>query len=223
MRRRSWDGFTLIELLVVVALMAVLAGLLFPVLAEARDAARRSRCLSNLHQLSLAHQLYIGEYDDTLPSWVMRGREGPLLWTELLRPYYRDTRLLDEGLTTAKEREQFEWLADYALCAWGPGGAGTSDKPYWRWPGAPIGGAHGPRMMTLAEVIRPVDAMQFADGLTLRYNPFQPNSFIRRRHRNAVLNGAFLDGRARAVTDMEWNRVGQDERGYFYAIGAADR
>jgi prepilin-type N-terminal cleavage/methylation domain-containing protein len=223
MPKRSCAGFTLLELLVVIGLIVLLAGLLFPVLAGARDAARRTRCLSNLHQISLAHLLYIGEYDDTLPSWMMPGRDGPVLWTDILRPYYRDARLLDEGLTTAKEKQQFEWLADYALCAWGPGGEGTAEKPYWRWPGAPTSGPAGPRMMTLAEVIRPTEALQFADGLTLRYTRFQPNSVVRRRHRNGVLNGAFLDGRARAITDMEWNRVDQDERGYFYAIAAADR
>ena len=46
---------------------------------------------------------------------------------------------------------------------------------------------------------------------------------IRRRHGNGVLNGAFLDGHARAIPDPEWNRVSQDTRGYFYALAAADR
>ena len=46
---------------------------------------------------------------------------------------------------------------------------------------------------------------------------------IRKRHRNGLLNVAFLDGHARVVADTEWNRVGRDARGYFYALAAADR
>ena len=61
-------GFTLVELLVVIAIMAMLAALLFPVLAQAREAARRGTCLSNLRQLGIAFMMYAGDYDDTLPE-----------------------------------------------------------------------------------------------------------------------------------------------------------
>src|SRR5439155_11108828 len=61
-------GFTLVELLVVVAVLALLAGLLFPVLSQARHAARRSACVSNLRQLGAAFAMYAGDYDETLPE-----------------------------------------------------------------------------------------------------------------------------------------------------------
>jgi prepilin-type N-terminal cleavage/methylation domain-containing protein len=61
-------GFTLIELLVVIAILALLAALLFPMLAQARHAARRSTCLSNLKQLGVAFTLYANDYDETLPE-----------------------------------------------------------------------------------------------------------------------------------------------------------
>src|SRR3954453_3235129 len=59
-RRR---GFTLIELLVVIAIIAILAAILFPVFAQAREAARKATCQSNLRQLGIATQLYQQDYD----------------------------------------------------------------------------------------------------------------------------------------------------------------
>jgi prepilin-type N-terminal cleavage/methylation domain-containing protein/prepilin-type processing-associated H-X9-DG protein len=57
-------GFTLIELLVVIAIIAVLAAILFPVFARAKDAAKKTACLSNQRQLGIALQMYISDYDD---------------------------------------------------------------------------------------------------------------------------------------------------------------
>ena len=223
MKRRG-HGFTLIELLVVIALIIILAAILFPVFGQTREAACRSRCLSNLRQLTLAHHVYVQDYDDTLPSWQIRGPGGTsMLWTEFLRPYYRDPRLMDEGLTRPAEKRQIGWVADYALCSWGPGGKGTADNPYWRWPGSPSPSPEGGQAKTLAAVLRPTEAVQIADGYTLRYTPWMTSCMIRVRHRNGLLNVAFLDGHARVVADTEWNRVGRDARGYFYALAAADR
>ncbi|MFQ3609930.1 MAG: prepilin-type N-terminal cleavage/methylation domain-containing protein [Fimbriimonadales bacterium] len=66
--RRTRRGFTLIELLVVIAIVALLAGLLFPVLARAREKARQSHCLSNLRQLASAFALYRADYEGRNPG-----------------------------------------------------------------------------------------------------------------------------------------------------------
>ena len=60
-------GFTLIELLVVIAIIAILAAILFPVFAQAREKARQTQCLSNCKQLGTGLQLYVDDWDETLP------------------------------------------------------------------------------------------------------------------------------------------------------------
>jgi prepilin-type N-terminal cleavage/methylation domain-containing protein/prepilin-type processing-associated H-X9-DG protein len=66
MQQPKRTGFTLVELLIVIAVMAIIAALLFPTFAQAREKARQTACLSNLHQISLACELYTQDYDDTL-------------------------------------------------------------------------------------------------------------------------------------------------------------
>jgi prepilin-type N-terminal cleavage/methylation domain-containing protein/prepilin-type processing-associated H-X9-DG protein len=69
-RFRPGRGFTLIELLVVVAIIAILAAILFPVFAQVREKARQTSCLSNLKQITTATLLYQQDYDGTLPLYT---------------------------------------------------------------------------------------------------------------------------------------------------------
>src|SRR5438034_806664 len=72
-RRR---GFTLIELLVVIAIIAILAAILFPVFARAREAARKTNCLSNLKNIGLASLMYVQDYDEQFPWLMMDNRSN---------------------------------------------------------------------------------------------------------------------------------------------------
>lgn len=86
-RSQNPSGFTLIELLVVIAVISLLAAILFPVFAQAREAGRRTVCLSNQRQIGLSFHLYTQDYDEGYPNmgdpylWV--GRR----WRWLVMPY----------------------------------------------------------------------------------------------------------------------------------------
>lgn len=108
---RSRVGLTLLELLIVMAIVSVLAAILFPVFQSGRRMAHRSVCLSNLHQIHLALMLYSDDYDTTYPSFKAdpasalhaqdqvywhdhfcrgnRGQNGDITWASLLRLYAR--------------------------------------------------------------------------------------------------------------------------------------
>ena len=87
-------GFTLVEILVVIAIIGVLAALLFAVFSRVRENGRSASCQSNLHQIALAMQQYVGDNDGAFPPIFSVENEGAANektteWDGMLQPYIK--------------------------------------------------------------------------------------------------------------------------------------
>src|SRR2546427_11874569 len=108
--RKQNRAFTLIELLVVIAITAILAAILFPVFAQAREKARAISCVSNEKQISLGVLMYVQDYDETFPLYFYNLRGGAVVapidppfsptlpetmvgWNEAIYPYVKNIQL----------------------------------------------------------------------------------------------------------------------------------
>jgi len=124
-------AFTLIELLVVIAIIAILAAMLLPALAKAKDKAKTANCLSNLHQWGLAEVMYASDNLETLPHDGMgstgqypdstapfNGSRDQNQWFNLLPPLVGEKALFQYTLNAGSSTAQNATVIPF------PGGVG---------------------------------------------------------------------------------------------------
>jgi len=101
MMKSNRSVFTLIELLVVIAIIAILAAILFPVFAQAKEAAKKTQCISNNKQIGIALMMYQGDFDDHVmprpdnnyPWSSDTNDKGYITWVDWVQPYVKSLLL----------------------------------------------------------------------------------------------------------------------------------
>ena len=165
MKRLYRFGFTLIELLVVIALLALLAALFFPVLAQARQAPRGASCLNNLKQLDNALMVYRQDYDQRDPGpgfggncpapWNSGGASPWGSWYNgiiTVPPTYDPTT----GVVT---KSGSDWVPCFQVAANGANGQTGDPDPNSAWVkvNGPVAGALYPYVRNAQFYICPAD------------------------------------------------------------------
>ncbi|MDR3707420.1 MAG: DUF1559 domain-containing protein [Capsulimonadaceae bacterium] len=127
-------GFTLIELLVVIGIIAILAAILFPVFATAREKARQTSCASNEKQLGLGFLQYIQDNDDTYPNGIVSWGTPTANWTCQVYPYVKSTAVFTcpSDTTNANQwgPEVTSYAINYDLSMWSSTPAGFGNPPH---------------------------------------------------------------------------------------------
>jgi prepilin-type N-terminal cleavage/methylation domain-containing protein/prepilin-type processing-associated H-X9-DG protein len=218
------QAFTLIELLVVVAIIGILAAILFPVFARARENARRASCMSNLKQIGLGVMQYTQDYDERYPPKYWGPASGGsqniqsdpsmpgylfiqsdsvtndhfVSWMDLTHPYTKSTQIYVCPSATAKSTLDASYI--YASYGYSGGLSGRYRSSY--------GGDHSGIPASLAELPRPAEIIAFMDynsQQTLQMNPQSARNYSRQPTTN--LYGSTITGAQTVAPHLDGGNI----------------
>ncbi|MBC8216924.1 MAG: type II secretion system protein [Planctomycetes bacterium] len=181
-------GFTLVELLVVVAIISALFGILLPALGRCRESAKQVTCLSNLKQIGLATELYVGEYGYYPRAWA----DSECRWMDLVKPFVaKKSRVY--GCPSDRLQKPVQWDPEIIL-SYGMNCFNFAGDKYCFW-----------YSVKACDVVRPAATILFADCTPGKYYcgwlPWkEPVNGVDYRHSNDRFCAVLGDGHAETLT-----------------------